>query len=224
MNRVLSHLRGHVVAYIALFIALGGTAYAAKPPVPLIGTAGIENESLLSEDIHDGSLTGADVQDNSLKGADVDESTLSGVNADKLDGLDSADYGAVMSGRINGLTDGTQYGSATGISTASATEDPVMTLTPDHALVARDLSVQLTAPVSDDINDINASRGFKVFINHENSLNLRCVIGAHEGDHCTNHGSLAVVPANSTISIRVDSLLAAPADALFAFRLTPVTP
>jgi hypothetical protein len=40
MNRVLSHLRGHVVAYIALFIALGGTAYAAKPMVSPSGPAG----------------------------------------------------------------------------------------------------------------------------------------------------------------------------------------
>ena len=29
MHRVVSHLRGNAVAYLALFVALGGTSYAA---------------------------------------------------------------------------------------------------------------------------------------------------------------------------------------------------
>jgi len=61
-----SHLRRHVVAYLALFVALGGTAVAAKPMVT-------------GADIQDGSLTGADVENDSLTGADILESSLARV-------------------------------------------------------------------------------------------------------------------------------------------------
>lgn len=60
------HMRHNVVAYLALFFALSGSAIAAKPMIT-------------GADIQDGSITGADVQDDSLKGADVDESSLGAV-------------------------------------------------------------------------------------------------------------------------------------------------
>jgi hypothetical protein len=80
-----------VVAYLALFFALGGTAIAAKPLIT-------------GADVQDGSLTGADVSDDStLKGVDIDESDLGKVpsaqnadnaaNADTLDGKDAAELG-----------------------------------------------------------------------------------------------------------------------------------
>lgn len=91
LNRFGSHFRHNVVAYVAL----GGTAIAAKP-------------LLTGADVQDGSLTGADVSDNStLKGVDIDESDLGQVpsaanadnaaNADKLDGLDASELGGVTS-------------------------------------------------------------------------------------------------------------------------------
>jgi len=60
------HLRRHVVAYLALFVALGGTAVAAKPMIT-------------GADIQDASLTGADVENDSLTGADILESSLARV-------------------------------------------------------------------------------------------------------------------------------------------------
>src|SRR4051794_12353336 len=48
MSTLGSHFRRNVVAYLALFIALGGTAVAAKP-------------MFTGADIQDGSLTDADV-------------------------------------------------------------------------------------------------------------------------------------------------------------------
>jgi hypothetical protein len=61
-----SHLRRHAVAYLALFVALGGTAVAAKPMIT-------------GADILDASLTGADVENDSLTGADILESSLARV-------------------------------------------------------------------------------------------------------------------------------------------------
>jgi Putative metal-binding motif len=75
--RVLSHLRSHAVAYVALFFALTGTAIAAK-----------------------GLITGADIQDNSITGADVLESSLAKVgDADTLDGKTAADFQTSLAGQ-----------------------------------------------------------------------------------------------------------------------------
>ena len=53
LKAVIRHVRGNAVAYVALFLALSGTAVAAKPLI-----------------------TGADIQDDSVTGADVQESSL----------------------------------------------------------------------------------------------------------------------------------------------------
>ena len=48
LSKLLSHGRRNAVAYLALFVAMGGTAVAAKPL-----------------------LTGADIQDGSIESADI---------------------------------------------------------------------------------------------------------------------------------------------------------
>jgi hypothetical protein len=71
-----------VVAYLALFVALGGTAYAAAT----IGSAEVINNSLLSEDVKDATLTGGDLRegtigsgriaDGSIIGGDIKQNTI----------------------------------------------------------------------------------------------------------------------------------------------------
>lgn len=63
LSKLLAHGRHNAVAYVALFVALSGTALAAKPLI-----------------------TGADIADDSVTGADVVESTLVGVDAATLGG------------------------------------------------------------------------------------------------------------------------------------------
>jgi hypothetical protein len=47
MNRILRHLRGNAVAYLALFVALGGTSYAAfSLPANSVGTKQLRNHSV----------------------------------------------------------------------------------------------------------------------------------------------------------------------------------
>jgi hypothetical protein len=61
-ERLGGHLRGNVVAYLALFVALGGTAYAAN--------------EWTGENIVDGSLTGVDIKNLSVQGKDLAENTV----------------------------------------------------------------------------------------------------------------------------------------------------
>jgi hypothetical protein len=57
----------NVVATLALFVALGGSSYAA---ISVTGKD-VKNSSLTGSDIKNSSLTGKDVKNNSLTGADV---------------------------------------------------------------------------------------------------------------------------------------------------------
>ncbi|HWD65291.1 MAG TPA: hypothetical protein VG405_08955, partial [Solirubrobacteraceae bacterium] len=47
MNKAINHLRANVVAYLALFVALGGTSYAAvNLPSNSVGNRQIRNHSI----------------------------------------------------------------------------------------------------------------------------------------------------------------------------------
>ncbi len=100
-----------VLALLALFVALGGSATAAV----LITGGSIKNGTIRGIDVRNGGLTGLDVKNNTLVGGDVRESTLGRVpaatnavsaqnaaNAGTLDGLDSSNLvpgGVIPSGR-----------------------------------------------------------------------------------------------------------------------------
>lgn len=89
------HMRRNVVAYLALFVALGGTsAYAANEWTG----ANIVDESLTGLDIKNGSVASGDVTNESLTGADVKNATLGGADV-----LDSSLTGAdVAAGSLHG--------------------------------------------------------------------------------------------------------------------------
>jgi hypothetical protein len=79
---MLSTVRGrissaHVIALAALFVALGGTAFAAAT----IGTSDIENGAVTNKKLHRGAVNGAKVKNNSLTGTELDEKTLNQVPA-----------------------------------------------------------------------------------------------------------------------------------------------
>ena len=62
LNRVVQHIRSNAVAYVALFVALGGTSYAAlKLPANSVGTKQIKNHSITPVKL-DPSKTGAVVR------------------------------------------------------------------------------------------------------------------------------------------------------------------
>ena len=69
-----------IVALLALFVALGGSSYAAVKigardiQRGAVGTRAIANNSIRSADIHNATVSGADVKDDSLTNADIDNS------------------------------------------------------------------------------------------------------------------------------------------------------
>jgi hypothetical protein len=84
-RRILAHLKGNAVAYLALFVALGGTsAYAANT----VFSADIVNGEVKSVDVGDGEIGSADVKDNSLNtfdvhsflGVDIVDGTITGAD------------------------------------------------------------------------------------------------------------------------------------------------
>ena len=90
-GRLASFLRGrlsfaNVTAMVALFVALGGTSYAALQ----VGSKQIANNSVRSKDlrnngvrgrdIHKSTVRGTDVRDGDLKGKDVRDDTLTGAD------------------------------------------------------------------------------------------------------------------------------------------------
>jgi hypothetical protein len=72
----------NVTATLALFVALGGTSYAAATISSAdvqngsLRSVDIKNESLKSQDVDNGSLTGSDVKNGSIKSSDVDNASL----------------------------------------------------------------------------------------------------------------------------------------------------
>jgi hypothetical protein len=76
----LSRFRRHGVALLALFVALGGTAYATTGfPANVIGTKQLQRNAVTTPKLKNNAVTGAKVADNSLSGADVLESSLAAV-------------------------------------------------------------------------------------------------------------------------------------------------
>lgn len=101
----------NVVATLALFLSLGGGAYAAATigasdiQSNAIRTGHIKNHEVRSADVRNHTLLGRDVANNSLTGADVRESSLGQVpSAAKLDGKDPGQLGVNGLERVTGTS------------------------------------------------------------------------------------------------------------------------
>ncbi len=69
MTRILNHVRINLVAYIALFVALGGTSYAAiSVPADSVGTKQIRDGAVTANKLANGSVTPAKLQNGATGG------------------------------------------------------------------------------------------------------------------------------------------------------------
>src|SRR5579884_643716 len=90
-SRVIAHVRGNVVGYVALVFALSGSAYAASSlPANSVGTKQLKSGAVTTKKLSQHSVGASNVKNNSLTGQQIDESTLGTVphatNADQLGG------------------------------------------------------------------------------------------------------------------------------------------
>jgi hypothetical protein len=138
-------------------------------------------------------------------------------NATDLAGAPASDYGAVMSGRVDALAtvfDDVDFGSPSGTSTADSVFSSVDMVSPNIDLTARDIRFQLTAPPG-----TASVRSIGITFDGVSVGTAGCDI-AGSATSCTISGPISV-PAGSTLAIEDTALTAvAPADLLFAFRLT----
>ena len=90
-----------IVALLALFVALGGSSYAAikigarNIKTGAVGSRAVANNSIRTTDIRNANVTGRDVRDDSLTNADIDNADLrarTATDADTLDGIDSSAF------------------------------------------------------------------------------------------------------------------------------------
>jgi hypothetical protein len=110
----LRFLRGNTIALLALFVALGGTTYAATSlPKNSVGTKQLKKNAVTNPKIKANAVTGGKVKNNSITGADILESSLakvpSAANADNAaHAAPTGAAGGVLSGSYPnpGLADG----------------------------------------------------------------------------------------------------------------------
>lgn len=239
--RLRTHISfANVISVIALFIALSVGAYAAfHLPNNSVKSKNIVKAQVKRSDLAPNSVDGTKVKDNKLSGHDIDESTLGEVpsalgagsagtasNAVNLGTLPPTAYGAVLTARVNGLanpvafTSKIQYGAINDVGPASDTPGAPSTLSPNRAMVARDLSAQVTvAPAMGD--QINVTMAVDGSI----AGSFSCLIVGVATTKCASTDTFPI-PAGSIIELAVveDATggLAMPSfDALVGLRLTP---
>jgi hypothetical protein len=95
---MLTHLKRNAVAYAALFLALGGTSYAAvRLPAGSVGTKELHSGAVTKTKLHRGAVTSAVVQDHTLKAADFARGQLTaGPRGDAGPKGDKGDPGPTM--------------------------------------------------------------------------------------------------------------------------------
>jgi hypothetical protein len=92
---IISWIRRNSIALLALFLALGGTTYAATGyPANIIGAKQLKKDAVTNVKIHKRAVTGAKVALNTITGANILESSLgkvtSAASADQATSADSA--------------------------------------------------------------------------------------------------------------------------------------
>ena len=102
LTRIRSHLTRNVIAYLALFIALGGTSYGLA--TGSIDSREVKNNTLTSRDIKNDSVRTRDIRNNDIRSRDIRNRTIVArdVLNNTLDGdqIDESGLGEVPSATL----------------------------------------------------------------------------------------------------------------------------
>jgi hypothetical protein len=227
----------NTMATLAVFIALGGSSYAAL--------------KVTGRNVKDGSLTGADVKNSSLRSKDVKNRSLRAIDfrrgalrgrdgepgADGVDGFDGFDGRdgepgpTLFSGQVNEIasqqTTVTFFGSPADLGDASTSEAAVQVLSPAFDATASDLSVlftrypcgNLTASACGDPG--SATVTLRV---DGADTDVACTITTPD-TACSSTAGSAEIPAGSRLSLEIAGDLDGDdddRDMLFGLALRPV--
>jgi hypothetical protein len=202
------------IALLALFVALGGTGYAALSlPKNSVGSKQLRKGAVKNSDIAANAVTGSKVKRRSLSASDFKSGSLPqgprGLQGPKGNAGNPA--GAAVLGRGNGVTTGAWFMAPSGLATASTNENNVSSFTPNNTITASNLAVTLT--VAPGLGD---SRTFTLRVGNANTA-LTCTVPGGTVT-CTSTGSITI-PEASLISLGATSTGApSPTDVRFGWR------
>jgi hypothetical protein len=98
-SRIVRHLRGNIVGYVALFAALGGTSYAAVRIAPgSVTTKALANGAVTNAKLAKHSIGPLDIKSHSLTAADFVSSLLGGPGKDGTNGGNGSDGAGGLQG------------------------------------------------------------------------------------------------------------------------------
>jgi hypothetical protein len=224
MNSLFRRKPSHatVVAYLALFVALGGSSYAAVK----VGSKQIVNNTVSSTDVRNNSLTSKDVHDRSLLAKDFKTGQLprGDTGPRGLTGDPGSPAGSVIQGNTTAalltLFGSEERFSPSGYSAAApGFTGAYWSITPNVPLVVRDLVGRVaSAPGT------GSSRYVQLYNVDANTTPLSCVILNNETS-CNTGDASVTLPPRTRIAIRLFTGNPGPAPsqgAAWSFRtLTP---
>ena len=206
------------VALLALFVALGGTGYAAITlQKNSVGTKQLKKGAVKNSDIAANAVTGAKVKPRSLNAGDFRAGSLpQGPRGERGErGLQGAAgspaFGAVL-GRGIAVLATPSFLAPSGNLASNANENNVSSFTPNATMTASDLAVTLTVAAG-----LTDTRTFTLRVGNANTA-VSCTVPAGNTG-CTSTQSITIPPA-SLISIGSTSTGAPdPTDVRFGWRL-----
>jgi hypothetical protein len=210
------------VALLALFVALGGTGYAAlQLPKNSVGAKQIRKGAVKNAKIATNAVTGPKVKPGTLTSSDFRAGTLlQGPRGERGErgpqgnpgANGSPAFGAVLGRGVN-VPAGTSFLAPSGQLASNANENNVSSFTPNATMTASDLAVTLT--VATGLAD---TRTFTVRVGNANTA-LTCTVPPGNTG-CTGAQSVTI-PGGSLISIGSTSTGApSPTDVRFGWRAT----
>jgi len=210
------------IALLALFVALGGTGYAAlNLPRNSVGSKQLRKSAVRNVDIASNAVTGAKVRRRSLDSTDFKTDSLPrGPKGDQgaqgTQGSPGASgspaFGALLGRGVN-VPAGTSFLAPSGQLAANANENNVSSFTPNATMTASDLAVTLT--VATGLGD---TRTFTLRVGNADTA-LTCTVPPGNTG-CTGSQSVTI-PGGSLISIGSTSSGAPGAtDVRFGWRAT----
>jgi hypothetical protein len=241
LRKCLAHLRTNVVAYLALFVALGGSAYAATSFTGSDGTirgcvgkngaltvvkqgkkCGKGTAAIAWNQKGPAGKTGAAClsSDPNCKGPKGDPCPSSDPNCRGAAGAPGSPAASMLTGRFpDGETDSNAYVAPSGQTLAVGTESAVSTVSPAQTVVGRDLFVRVASARAGTPKIVTLSVG-------GTDTALTCTIN-DPATSCSDTSHAVVIPPGSSLALHYRFEIGAgggtggpPPDVRFGWRAT----